>query len=120
MSSFGSKPSRRPGDAGNDPFQPIRLPMTVQIAALCDSAVDYNGKLCMMGTFDTIIAPAFPFSHPQCSIALRLLFRDDDEGTFPMRISIVDEDGQPVVPPMEISLDVRLPENAAFFARNII
>jgi len=94
--------------------------MEVQIAALCDSAADYNGKLCIMGTFDTIMSQAFPFFHPQCTIAMRLLFREDDEGVFPVKLSIVDEDGQPQVPPIETSIDVRIPDDAVFFTRNLV
>jgi hypothetical protein len=53
--------------------------MDVQVAVLCDSAVDYRGKLCILGTFDTIFTTQLPAVHPHCSIALRLIFRDDDE-----------------------------------------
>ena len=94
--------------------------MEVQIASLCDSAADYHGKLCIMGTFDTILSHNFPFFHPQCSIALRLLFRDDDEGVLPLKINIVNEDGQPLVPPIETALEIAIPDDAAFFTRNLI
>lgn len=94
--------------------------MEIQIAALCDSAADYNGKLCIMGTFDTIAAHSFPFHHPQCSIALRLLFREDDEGVFPASISIVDEDGRPLAPPIKTSIEVKIPDKAIFFTRNMV
>lgn len=96
--------------------------MEVQIAALCDSAADYNGKLCIMGTFDTIASQMFPIVQPQCSIALRILFRDDDEGVHSLKIGIVDEDGVPLVNAMDLNppIDVRLPEGAEFFTRNIV
>lgn len=94
--------------------------MEVQIAALCDSASDYNGKLCLLGTFDTIISQTFPFFHPYCSIALRMIFREDDEGVFPVKINIVNEDGQPLVPPIEGSIDIKIPDDAIFFTRNIV
>jgi len=94
--------------------------MEVQIAALCDSAADYNGKLCIMGTFDTILAQDFPFLHPQCSIALRLLFRDDDAGVFPVKLNIVNEDGQSVVQPIETRLEIVIPTDGVFFTRNMV
>jgi hypothetical protein len=95
--------------------------MEVQIAALCDSAADYNGKLCIMGTFDTILAQNFPFLHPQCSVALRLLFRDDDEGAFPIKLNIVNEDGKALVPPIETQLDIEIPDDGGVvFTRNIV
>lgn len=94
--------------------------MEIQIAALCDSAADYGGKLCLIGTFDTILSHNFPFSHPQCSIALRIIFREDDEGTFPIKISIVDEDGKPLAPSIEASLQVKIPDDAVFATRNVV
>ena len=54
--------------------------MDVQIAALCDSAVDYSGKLCLLGAFDSIYVQRFPAVHPHCSIALRLVFNQAEEG----------------------------------------
>ena len=53
--------------------------MEVQVATLCDSAHDYNHKLCIMGTFDTICSTHLPVVHPQCAIALRICFKPGDE-----------------------------------------
>lgn len=94
--------------------------MEIQVAALCDSAADYGGKLCLIGTFDTILSHNFPFLHPQCSIALRLIFREDDEGVFPIKIAIVDEDGKLLAPPIEASLEVKIPDDAVFATRNVV
>ena len=54
--------------------------MEVLTALIADSASDYQGKLCVLGSFDTICARQYPAVHPHCSIALRLLFRTGDEG----------------------------------------
>ena len=54
--------------------------MTIQIAVLCDAATDYNGKLNLLGTFDTILTSQLPAIHPQCSIALRIAFNRIEEG----------------------------------------
>jgi hypothetical protein len=48
--------------------------MTIQVAVLCDAATDYNGKLNLLGTFDTIYAPEMPMQHPQCAVAVRIAF----------------------------------------------
>ena len=39
-----------------------------------------NGKLNLLGAFDTIYTQQLPAVHPQCSIALRLTFGHEDEG----------------------------------------
>jgi uncharacterized protein DUF6941 len=94
--------------------------MEIQVAALCDSANDYQGKLCLLGAFDTIIATVLPAVHPQCTVALRIVFRKEDEGSHQLRLSFVDEDGAPVVPPLDTSMEVALPPNFFFTARNVI
>ena len=94
--------------------------MEIQVAVLCDAAVDYDGKLCLMGTFDTIVAPALPALHPQCSVALRILFRKEEEGPHKVSVLFVDEDGHSIVPPMETSFEVELPDELFFLTRNLI
>src|SRR5277367_3891705 len=84
--------------------------MEIQVAALCDSAADYDGKLCLLGTFDTIVAAYLPAVHPQCSLALRFIFRKEHEGRHTITVNLVDEDGKAIVPPIEAILDVMLPE----------
>ena len=105
--------------------------MDLQVATLCDSATDYNGKLCVLGTFDTICAPQFPVIHSQCALALRLCFRSEDEGVREFKIQIIDADGNTVVaiPPQNpenpgesaaIRVDVKLPQDAYFLSRNLV
>ena len=94
--------------------------MEIQVAALCDSAVDYSGKLCLLGAFDTIIAQSLPAIHPQCSIALRLVFRKEEEGRHSVRVNFVDEDGKSIIPPLETLIEVRLPEDFYFSTNNLI
>jgi hypothetical protein len=94
--------------------------MEIQVAALCDSAVDYDGKLCLLGAFDTIVASSLPAVHPQCSVALRILFRKEEEGFHTVNVLFVDEDGRAIVPPMETSFDVELPDDLFFSTRNLI
>ena len=38
--------------------------MNIQTAVLCDAATDDNGKLNLLGAFDTIYAPEMPAIHP--------------------------------------------------------
>jgi len=94
--------------------------MEIQVAALCDSAVDYSGKLCLLGAFDTILAQSLPAVHPQCSVALRLVFRKEEEGQHVVRVNFVDEDGKSIIPPLETLLEVVLPEDFYFATNNLI
>lgn len=94
--------------------------MTIQIAVLCDAATDYNGKLNLLGTFDTILTSQLPAIHPQCSIALRIAFGRIEEGSHKVKMNFVDEDGRLVMPSIEMPIDVAVPADANFLLRNFI
>jgi hypothetical protein len=94
--------------------------MDIQVAVLCDAATDYHGKLNILGTFDTIFASQMPAIHPQCSIALRVTFGKVEEGQHKLRLSFVDEDGKPVMPNIDIPVEVQVPEDSIFLSRNFL
>jgi len=95
--------------------------MDIQIAVLCDAATDNNGKLNILGTFDTIYTSQLPAIHPQCAIAIRMTFNKVEEGAHKVKLNFVDEDGKAVTPQnIEIPLDVLVPEETIFLSRNFI
>jgi len=95
--------------------------MEIQIAVLCDAATDSNGKLNILGTFDTIYSTQLPVVHPQCSIAIRMTFNKVEEGAHRVRLNFVDEDGKSVWPaPIEMSVEVAVPDETIFLSRNFI
>jgi len=97
--------------------------MDIQIATLADFAADYNGKLVISGTFDTLVARAVPVVHPQCSLALRFCFTPEDVGRHKLSINIINEDGDSLDPnnmPIEPEFEVQLPKGTPFLTRNII
>jgi len=94
--------------------------MTIQVAVLCDAATDYNGKLNLLGTFDTIYAPQMPTQHAQCSIPVRIAFDRNEEGTHTLNLNFVDEDGLPIMKSMQIPVTVDFPADATFISRNLV
>lgn len=94
--------------------------MDIQIAVLCDAATDNNGKLNILGTFDTIHTSQLPAIHPQCSIALRMTFTKVEEGPHKLKLHFVDEDGKLVMPSIDIPIEAVVPEDAIFLSRNFI
>ena len=94
--------------------------MEIQVATLCDSAMDYNSKLCVLGTFDTIGSRAVPIVHPQCALALRVCFRAADEGAHKMNIRLINADGKDMMQALEANVDIRMPEGSDFITRNMI
>lgn len=94
--------------------------MNTQVAVLCDAATDDNGKLNLLGAFDTIYTQQLPAVHPQCSIALRVTFGQEDEGEHKLKLHFVDADGHFVMPSIDIPVEVSLPEDTHFGTRNFI
>ena len=60
----------------------------ITLATLCDSAAEYNGKLCILGAFDVIHANTFPVSHHGCALAVRALFAPQDDGDHSILIQL--------------------------------
>jgi hypothetical protein len=97
--------------------------MDIQIATLCDFAADYNGKLVVSGTFDTLAARALPVVHPSCALAMRFCFTQEDVGRHKLSITIINEDGEALDPanmPIEPEFDVKMPKDVPFNTRNMV
>jgi hypothetical protein len=94
--------------------------MNIQVAVLCDAATEDNGKLNLLGAFDTIYTPVLPAVHPQCSIALRITFSHEDEGERQLTLNFVDADGRAIMPSIPIPVQVALPGDSHFGTRNFI
>ncbi len=94
--------------------------MKVEIFALCDAAVDYGGKLSLLGAFDGIFAREAPVQHPQCAIAIRLRVSRSEEGPHRLEFAIIDADGHRIVPPIGANFEVRLPPQRETMAINLV
>ena len=94
--------------------------MNIQVAVLCDAATDSNGKLNLLGAFDSIFTNQMPVIHPMCSVALRMTFAGTEEGAHQLRLSFVDEDGHPLMPAIDLPIQIALPEDTHFITRNFI
>jgi hypothetical protein len=94
--------------------------MNIQVAVLCDAATNDHEKLNLLGAFDTIYAQQLPAIHPQCSVALRLTFSPGDEGHHQLTLNFVNADGRAIMHPMDLPVDVTLPDDVHFLTRNFI
>ena len=94
--------------------------MNIQLAVLCDAAADYGGKLSVLGAFDTIVTKKLPAVHPQCSIALRIVFEPQEDGAHQLKMNLVDEDGAAIMPNIDIPIRVHMGEITSFLARNFV
>lgn len=84
--------------------------MKVEIFSLCDFAVaDSAGKLTVVGVFDTIWTREVPAAHGLCAIALRIRFDRIEEGLKKLKVSFIDSDGNPVMPAVEMQIQIQVP-----------
>lgn len=95
--------------------------MDLSLLTLCDSAQDYNGKLCVLGTFDSFAARELPVVHPGCAIAMRFIFTPEDEGERELTIRLLNEKEEDILPQqMKANIPFNLPPGANFFSRNLV
>ncbi len=81
--------------------------MTIEIFTLCDAATVSGGKLNVLGAFDSIYATQMPVTHAQCAIAVRMRFTRIEEGDHRIKLNVVNEDGQPVMPSLDGKMGVK-------------
>jgi hypothetical protein len=94
--------------------------VNIQVAVLCDASTEDNGKLNLLGSFDTIYAPQMPAVHQQCAVALRVTFQPGDEGTRKLTLNFINADGRAIMKGIEMPVLVALPDEAHFLTRNFI
>lgn len=97
-----------------------RNKLKVELFSLCDAATESGGKLNILGVFDSLGAREVPVNHPHCAIALRLRFSRIESGSHNIRVSIVDQDGRPVLPHFNENIEVRMLESEESSVANLI
>jgi hypothetical protein len=74
----------------------------VNLAVLCDAAnVSREGKLNILGEFDSIHASSFPLTYPTMVLVVRLEAHPTETGDHRLKLQLLDADGADVVPPLE-------------------
>jgi hypothetical protein len=95
--------------------------MQILVATLCDTAVESQGKLNVIGAFDGISAPGFPANF-SFTLALRFCFTSEDHGSHRFAIRLVEGSAAPSGNAAEeVEMSVNMPTDAAGFStQNII
>ncbi len=94
--------------------------MQLLVSVICDSATDYQGKLCILGAFDTIQFRQLPSHHPQCFIALRFVFERSEAGMHTVQTEFFNPDDEPVIKPIKGKSTVVFPPETRYLSNNII
>jgi hypothetical protein len=90
--------------------------MELLVATLCDTAVENQGKLNVIGAFDAVIAQNFPAGFAY-TLVLRFSFTAEDHGPHTFSIRLTDETGSAGdQPPNEAQLQVNMPPGTTGFS----
>ncbi len=92
--------------------------MKVLMSVACDTAMEYEGRLCILGTFDTISTAGFPYVKSACSIAVQLGWGKSEEGDHKIVSWFANEDGKKTMDELESLFAVRIPEGRYFSSTN--
>ena len=94
--------------------------MNLEAFLLCDAATDQQGKLNILGAFDSLFAKQMPVIHPACAVAMRVRFEKIENGSHPVRIQIIDEDGKSIGPDLQASVNINIGPDADSTVTNLI
>jgi hypothetical protein len=94
--------------------------MVIEIFSLCDASTSENGKLNILGAFDTIWVRQFPIVYPHCAVAIRIRFSAIEKGDHKVGLRLIDMDGKDVLPPAGGALHLDLPEGHTSGSSNLI
>lgn len=94
----------------------VQAHMELLVATLCDSATESQGKLNVIGAFDTIMAQRFPAGF-SFTLALRFSFTTKDRGEHKFSIRLREDGGEANSEPAEeATMTVNMPDEAAGFS----
>lgn len=94
--------------------------MIIDIFTVCDFAQDFQGKLFINGTFDTIWTKQFPATQPNLSIALKLRFDEDDIGFHPLKFKIIHTNGKEDFVNWDLNIPAPAPNMDYFIWQQVI
>lgn len=94
--------------------------MKLEAFLLCDAATDYQGKLNVLGAFDTIFARQVPVVHPACAVAVRVRFDHIEQGDHNFKINVINQDGKAVIPGLDGNLSVAGAREGGSTAVNLV
>ena len=83
-------------------------------------ATQQQGKLNVLGAFDNIFVKKMPAKHPTCAVAARIRFEKIEEGNHPIRINIIDGDGNSIGPKLDGNIPVRIGNNVDSTVVNLV
>ena len=93
--------------------------MEIEVFSICDAATSDSGKLNILGAFDTMWVKKLPATYPQCAIAMRIRFYNQESGKHHLHLNILGLDGVPVIEPLKGDINVMVPPSQTSSSVNL-
>jgi hypothetical protein len=93
--------------------------MEIEIFTLCDFAQDNNGKLTIVGTFDTLFTQQLPVMQ-NCSVVAKLRLANSEAGHHSVKLKFLNTDGKEFFESPMFNIDLRANPNADYSAIPLI
>ena len=94
--------------------------LRIEIFCLCESASDQNGRLSIMGTFETVQALQFPVVLHRAMVVLRIRFWPEEGSRHQVRLTATDPDGRQLIVPLDSGAAFQPRCDDQSFAYNIL
>ncbi len=94
--------------------------MQIEVFAICDAATSDNGKLNILGSFDTIWVRQFPAVYPHCAVAVKMRFNAIEKGDHSLVVRFIDEDGKNILPPANGNFKLDIPDGQRSASTDIV
>ena len=94
--------------------------LRIEIFTLCEGAVEQNGRLSMLGTYDVLHSQCFPLVLPQMTVVIRLRFWPGEARHHRVRLTMVDPDGRVMGAEAEAMINVNGTEEGLAAPYNLI
>ena len=94
--------------------------MQIEVFSLCDAATTENGKLNVLGAFDTLWVGKIPVVHPHCTVALRVRFHSSEGDEQDVSVKFIDADGKHIVPATNGMIKINYSEGQKTSSANLI
>lgn len=94
--------------------------MNVDVFAVCDAATDGNGKLNLLGAFDSIVGRLLPLVKQRCSVVARMCFSKEESGEHEVAVRFLNKDGQQIIRAMKAKFTVKIPNRRRTASINLV
>jgi hypothetical protein len=94
--------------------------MKLEVACFCDMANERAGRLNIIGVFDKVESPSFPYEISSCALVYRIRFSAADQGKQEFKLILADVDGNALIPELNAEIDLPTMDDTQSHVSNFV